>query len=56
MIVLIYTGADKVAGDSAPQWAAGGWDIIILNVLFLNFCVYIKISMKKNIFLRYNMR
>jgi len=26
----------------------------ILNVLFVNFCVNIKIPMKKDIFLRYN--
>jgi len=36
MIVLIYTGADEVAGDRAPQWAAFG-----TNVLFVDFCVYI---------------
>ena len=42
MIVLIYTGADEVAGNRAPQWAARGTDVFMLNVLFVNSCVYIK--------------
>jgi len=47
---LIYTGADDVAGDRALQWVVGGRNIFILNFLFLNFFVYIKISMKRDIF------
>ena len=50
MIVLIYTRGDEVAGDKALQWVVRGWDVFILNVLFLNFCIYIKISMKRDIF------
>jgi len=44
MIVLIYTGADEVVGNRAPQWAEGGLDRFKLNVLlcfFLNFLMYI---------------
>ena len=35
MIVLIYTGADEVAGDRAPRWATRG-----TNVLFWMFYLY----------------
>jgi len=50
MIVLIYTGAYEVAGDRAPQWVPRGTNVFILNVLFVIFCVYIKIPKKSNIF------
>ena len=54
MIVLIYTRAYEVGGDRAPQWAGKGTNVFMLNVLFVNFSVNIKIPMKKDIFLRYN--
>jgi len=50
MIVLIYTGANKVVGDRTPQWAARETNVFILNVLFVIFCVYIKIPKKNDIF------
>jgi len=48
--MLIYTGEEEVAGNRAPQWAARETNVFILNVLFVNFCVYIKILMKRDIF------
>jgi len=54
MIVLIYTGANEVAGDRTPQCASRGTYIFMLNVLFVNFYVNIKILMRRDIFFRYN--
>ena len=45
-----YTGVDEVASKRAQQLAARGWDAFILDVLFLKFCVYIKIPKKRDIF------
>jgi len=56
VMIVLYTGADEIAGNRAPKWAVGGCDSFNLNVLFvffLTFDVYIKIPMKRDIFFRY---
>jgi len=50
MIVLIYTRTDEIASNRASQLAAKRTNVLILNVLFVFFCVYIKILKKNDIF------
>ena len=49
--MLIYTGANEVVGNKAYQWTTRWWDAFYFGCfVFLNFCVYIKIPKKKDIF------
>jgi len=43
-------GADEIAGNRVCQWVVRGGNAFILDVLFLNFCIYIKIPKKIDIF------
>ena len=52
VMIVLYTGADEIAGNRAPKWATGGCENFNLNALFVfkTFDVYIKIPMKRDIF------
>ena len=56
VMIVLYTGADEIAGNRAPKWATGGCDNFNLNALFVfkTFDVYIKIPMKGDNIFRYN--
>jgi len=45
MIVLIYTWANEVAGDRAPQWAARG-----TNVLFWMWDIFLRYKYEKVVY------
>jgi len=53
MMIVLYTRAYEIAGNRAPKWAAGECDSFNLNVVFVfkTFDVYIKIPMKRDIYL-----
>ena len=56
VMIVLYTGADEIAGNRAPKWAARRCDSFNLNALFVfkTFDVYIKIPMKRDILFIYN--
>jgi len=42
VMIVLYTGADEIAGNRAPKWAAGGCDSLIwMLYLFLKLLMYI---------------